>query len=441
MPAGVAEVPLQGRLLVADQGERVRARTPRPGRGRSRARRTASASRVVAELTRTGGGIAAAAALGGQQAAHGGRVEGVGADRRRRCRWAARSARRAGRPGWPHRRRPRAPRRCRWEVARSLSPPSRGHRASRAVVKRARPARSAWSRTSVQRPVAANTAGADSPCTSACSKPTTPPGRSSTRGTALEHPDRVEAVGAGEEREVRVVVAGLRRHRLPGLERDVRRVAGDDVDGAGEVVEGGRHVALAQVDARAGAGCAPPRRAPPRPARRRARRAPGTSSTIALAIAPEPVQRSTTTGASSGARLLDRPAGQQLGLGAGHEDARARRRARRGGSTPTPVRCWSGSRPARRATSASNAVERRRGDVVDQRRAASAWCRGRGRAARRRRAPGWRPRLGAAGRSPPASAARRGRHCSSASRRAARSASMQESRTGWRSPSSTWSRL
>ena len=34
-----------------------------------------------------------------------------------------------------------------------------------------------------------------------------------------------------------------------------------------------------------------------------------------------------------------------------------------------------------------------------------------------------------------------GAHCSSASSRAARSASMQESSTGWRSPLSTWSRL
>ena len=46
----------------------------------------------------------------------------------------------------------------------------------------------------------------------------------------------------------------------------------------------------------------------------------GTSSATALAIAPEPVHRSTTTGALELARPVDRPAGEQLGLGPRHED-------------------------------------------------------------------------------------------------------------------------
>src|SRR5690606_9514139 len=49
------------------------------------------------------------------------------------------------------------------------------HRASRAVRKRARPARSRWSRTSLHRPAPAKTPGALVPWTSACSAPTTPP--------------------------------------------------------------------------------------------------------------------------------------------------------------------------------------------------------------------------------------------------------------------------
>ena len=48
------------------------------------------------------------------------------------------------------------------------------------------------------------------------------------------------------------MVARLGGDGLPGLERDVGRVADDHVDGAEEVVEGGGEVAVGQVDARAG---------------------------------------------------------------------------------------------------------------------------------------------------------------------------------------------
>ncbi len=103
-----------------------------------------------------------------------------------------------------------------------------------------------------------------------------------------------------------------RRHRLERLERDVRRVADHDVDVAVQVGEGVGHVAVPQVDPGAGEvavgpGAAPPRRAPPR--------APGPAAprcATASAIAPEPVQRSTTTGSRAGrgdlARAVDRPA-------------------------------------------------------------------------------------------------------------------------------------
>ena len=82
----------------------------------------------------------------------------------------------------------------------------------------------------------------------------------------------------------------------------------------------------------------PCRRSTPEPARLRAAQAcagspsstactsaAGTSVATDSAIAPEPVQRSTTTGTrpvvDHGLRLLDGPAGQQLGLGPGHEHA------------------------------------------------------------------------------------------------------------------------
>ena len=308
-------------------------------------------------------------------------------------------------------------------------------------MKRARPARSGWSRTSAQRPVAAKTAGADSPWTSACSTPTTPPGRSSSGGPALEHPDRVEAVGAGEEREVRVVVAGLGGDRLPGLERDVRRVAGDHVDGAGQVVEGRRPCRRGAGRRRCRRGCAPPRRAPARPARRRARAPSGPRRRP-----PWRSRRSRCTGrrrpgAASARRLLDRPAGEQLGLGPGHEDARARRRARRGGSTP----CRSGAAAARGPRGGRAARRTPRAPRRARRRPAAA-ATAVGAEDVREQLGGVVLRAGDAGRAQPrrppsASTARRGGHCSSASSRAARSASTQESSTGWRSPSSTWSRL
>ncbi len=83
----------------------------------------------------------------------------------------------------------------------------------------------------------------------------------------------------------------------------------------------------------------PCRRSTPEPARFRAAQstaasssstactsALGTSVAIDKATAPDPVHRSTTTGTvavGDGERLFHAPAGQQLGLGARHEDARA----------------------------------------------------------------------------------------------------------------------
>ena len=78
------------------------------------------------------------------------------------------------------------------------------------------------------------------------------PSRTAHARAVRQHPDRVEPVLAGEQRQVRVVVACLRRHRLPGLQRDVRRVAHHHVHGAQQVVEGGEGVAQSQVDVATG---------------------------------------------------------------------------------------------------------------------------------------------------------------------------------------------
>ena len=123
----------------------------------------------------------------------------------------------------------------------------------------------------------------------------------------------------------RVVVAGLGGHRLPGLERDVRRVADHHVDGAGQLGERRRRGRRAAGRRRCRRGCASAQRCgrlvdldgvhPGVPAPRRPR--PGRSR-------PSRCTRSTTTGLGRAPpRLLDRPAGQHLGLGPRHEDARA----------------------------------------------------------------------------------------------------------------------
>ena len=85
------------------------------------------------------------------------------------------------------------------------------------------------------------------------------------------------------------MVAGLGGDRLPGLERDVRRVADDHVDGAGQVVEGVGQVAQAQVDAGAGQVARRPSACAGSSSSTACTRARGTSSATALAIAPEPV--------------------------------------------------------------------------------------------------------------------------------------------------------
>ena len=154
-------------------------------------------------------------------------------------------------------------------------------------------------------------------------------------------------------------------------------------------------------------------------------------------MAPDPVQRSTTTGASRSGHRVDRPAGQQLGLRSGHEDPRPDEQldVAEGGAAGEVLQRLA-SRPPRHQRVVLLLLGGRH--VVDEDEAAEGHVEDVGEqqlgVPLGRRDPGLPKDVG--GRS-----AQRAGHCSSASSRAARSASMHDWRTGPRSPSSTWSRL
>ena len=148
------------------------------------------------------------------------------------------------------------------------------------------------------------------------------PGPQQRGRTLLQRPDRVEAVGAGEQREVRVVVARLGGHRLPGLQRDVRRVADDHVDPPVELGKCRGQVALAQLDPGAGeVALGPGVRGGVdldrvhRGVRSLVRDRPGDGAGAGAEVDDH--------GGSELAGPVDRPAGEELGLRARHEDPRA----------------------------------------------------------------------------------------------------------------------
>ena len=294
---------------MADQRQRAGPELRRRAPGRSRARRSRARRGSSAALISTGGGMSRPRPLAVEQRLR--RRPGRRRRRRcrRRCRWAARPARRAARPGGVGGRRDRAPSRS------SSSVPVGGgcSRGSSSLV-------TSWA---VIVPVARSRSAADRPGRggrvrrSSGRSPRRPPAptrparrrarrrprrraASSARPRALEHADRVEPVVAGEQRQVRVVVAGLGGDRLPGVERDVRRVADDDVDRAGEVGERRRPCRRAAGRRRCRRGCARPsawRRLVELDGVHARRRAPRRRPPCA--IAPEPVHRSTTHRARS----------------------------------------------------------------------------------------------------------------------------------------------
>ena len=176
-----------------------------------------------------------------------------------------------------------------------------------------------------------------SPCRSACSTTTVPPGRSSRRGDLLDDPHRVQPVGPGPQRE------RPGRGRAPpgrGSRRPTGMYGGLLTTTSTVPSSSGKASAMSpepQVDAvepaqlRAGPGVRAPgrarRRAPALPAPRWRPRARWRRSRCT---------RSTTTGgrvqrrASAASTASD----DHLGLRPRHEDARARPRGRGGGSRP-----------------------------------------------------------------------------------------------------------
>ena len=257
----------------------------------------------------------------------------------------------------------------------------------------------------------------------------------------LDHADRVEAVVAAPQREGGVVVTGLDGHRLPGLERDVRRVADDDVDRAGQVVERGAQVSEPQVDAGAG----------------EVDRRVAVGAVVHLdRVHPRGghlVGDGLGDGARAGAevddhwlvertRLLDRPAGEQLGLGSRHEDARSHDQldvAEVGLAGQVLQRLARGPPGDQGVVRLGLLVA----DVVDEHEPAAVGAEHVG-----QQGLGVGLRAGDAGLGQTAyglgqqvAAPHVNHSWATAARRASRSASTAESMTGWRSPSSTASRL
>ena len=192
----------------------------------------------------------------------------------------------------------------------------------RPVANRGRPARSSWSRTSVKAPVAVKTAGADSPCTSACSQANQPPGFSSRPAVAAttriasrpSSPDHRASAGSWSRTSA--------VDRLPGSQRDVRRVGDDRVHLAVQFAAGNRRCPL-----RAGSTPVPAR------LRRAQAHASGDFSTACTTLPGTLGRDRTGDRARPGAQVHDErrldagepfedPADHHLGLRAGHEHPR-----------------------------------------------------------------------------------------------------------------------
>ena len=249
---GVAEVPGQGAGVPHDQRQRAgperraRARAPSPGTWSARP------SIVDQEPTSTGTGMSRPRPLAassrstasGVNASHADAVERVGGQHDHLA-----AAHGRGRPVQAVLPLSRVPAVVdHGSILPSGAPPP----GNRAVTKRARPARSRWSATSSQ---PAKAAGALRPCRSECSTTTTPPGRSSRRAAASTARTRSSPSAPAPQGGRRVVLDNLRLGALPV--RDVRRVADDQIDPAGEVGQSGDEIAgdvqLVQLDRELGA--------------------------------------------------------------------------------------------------------------------------------------------------------------------------------------------
>ena len=283
--------------------------------------------------------------------------------RRRRCRWAARRAR------------------PRWTASAACSSPRValvGVVGSRSGGSRRRP-----SVGSSRTPACGHERGRGRPGRGGRRRrPSRPARRAGRRRRALhvgvlddDQPAGAQQPGAPPARRT----AHARRARPSPAPQRQRAGRGRAPRGRGSTPSGGMygglHTTTSTVPSRSakrlgrvarGAGrrrCPARLRARPRAGRRRRqldrvhlrRRAP--RSRRASAIAPDPVHRSTTTGvrpcAATPAAALDAPSRRPPRSPAAARRPRDRPRARRGGTRAVPVRCCSGTRAARRATSAS----------------------------------------------------------------------------------------
>ena len=301
------------------------------GAGPARARRSASASSVVAARDQHRRRHLAAAALGREQAADGVVGEGVGGDA---VDGVGRDHDQLARVGRRRRRRSTAASRSSSVAVASLVHVA--HRASRAV---------SVARSTREVAVVGHVGPAPGRREDAPAR--TRPGRRRARRRPLPRAAAAApraARGPGSRRARRCPENSARCgswSRASGA-TDSQASSGmygglqtTHVDRAGEVVEGGGQVAVAQVDAGAGEVAlgprqARPRRARPRARRRRAprRRAPGRSRpSRCRGRRPRQVRRS--SGRARRARSPSRPAARSR---AAARRPRARRRARRGGS-------------------------------------------------------------------------------------------------------------
>ncbi|TCN38353.1 hypothetical protein EV644_109138 [Kribbella orskensis] len=226
--------------------------------------------------------------------------------------------------------------------APSRTPAGGGSQIRRPVVKRGRPDRSCWSRISVKRVVEVKTAGADSPWTSACSQPNQPPGfskRPAVAATTLisskpSSPDHKANAGSWSRTS-----AVTDSQAVKGM------YGGFEITASTFPFNSGRHPSIS-----------PSCKVAPVPAkfRRAQTQASGDNSTActvlsgrsvatAPAIAPEPLQRSTTSGASTPtSRSRIHPTSTSVsGRGTNTPGPTASSRYR---NAAVPVRCCSGSR-------------------------------------------------------------------------------------------------
>ena len=238
VPSASPEVPGQGRRVLEHQGEpagpeRLGELVRRPA-----GRLTTSPASVEASPMSTGTGMRPAAVLRRQQAGHRRRGEGVGrhaVDGVGGQQHQLAAADRGG--GGVEAGGALVGVAAVVEIGHGAAvSPTAGSAPRRAVVNRGRPARSGWSATSVEAAVRRGPApAARSPCWSACSMPSQPPGRSSR--AAVTSSPRTTSRPSGPPHSASGGSWSATSRGTPRAVGHVGRVGDDDVDGAVELAQ------------------------------------------------------------------------------------------------------------------------------------------------------------------------------------------------------------